>query len=220
MGPRPLIKVACMAPRQVRRTRSTMANVWISGGVAAVIAVAAIIVKSEFDHRHGPMHHSWVAWITVPVVLIASIYAVGRIADGMGRFLARREIEAAGAVVRLVATGVGYLLVLIAVFELLGVSIAHLIIGFGLAGVVIGIAAQQSLGNIFASLVLLFARPFNVGEHIRVRSGTIGVVDAWVLGIGLTYVTLQTEDGILKVPNSVMLASGIGKLDTPPHRLP
>src|ERR1035438_5918559 len=36
----------------------------------------------------------------------------------------------------------------------------------------------------------------------------------------LAYVTLQTEDGLLKVPNSVVLASGIGKLDSPPHRLP
>lgn len=209
-----------MTKRIARRTPPTLAHVWIAGLIAAAIAVAAIVVKSAFDHQHGPMHHSWVAWIAVPVLLISGIYAVGRLADGMGRFLARRQIEAAGAIVRLVATGVGYLLVLIAVFELLGVSIAHLIIGFGLAGVVLGIAAQQSLGNIFASLVLIFARPFSVGEHIRVRSGTVGVLDAWVLGIGLTYVTLQTEDGLLKVPNSVILASGIGKLDTPPHRLP
>jgi len=209
-----------MARKRTRATPPTLSRVWMSGIIAAAVAVAAIIVKSEFDHRRGSMHHPVVAWICVPVLLIFGIYAVGRLADGMGRFLARRSIEAAAAVVRLVATGVGYLLVLIAVFELLGVSIAHLIIGFGLAGVVLGIAAQQSLGNIFASLVLLFARPFNVGEHIRVRSGTIGVVDAWVLGIGLTYVTLQTEDGLLKVPNSVVLASGIGKLDTPPHRLP
>jgi small-conductance mechanosensitive channel len=208
-----------MARRKTRGT-PTLSSVWISGIVAAAIAVGAIIVKSEFDGLHAKHHSSVVAWITVPILLIAGIYAVGRLADGMGRFLARRSIEAAAAVVRLVATGVGYLLVLIAVFELLGVSIAHLIIGFGLAGVVLGIAAQQSLGNIFASLVLLFARPFSVGEHIRVRSGTIGVVDAWVLGIGLTYVTLQTEDGLLKVPNSVVLASGIGKLDSPPHRLP
>jgi small-conductance mechanosensitive channel len=209
-----------MEHKPPRGTPPTLGRVWMSGILAAIVAVAAIIVKSEFDHRHGPMHHPIVAWICVPVLLIFGIYAVGRLADGMGRFLARRSVEVAAAVVRLVATGVGYLLVLIAVFELLGVSIAHLIIGFGLAGVVLGIAAQQSLGNIFASLVLLFARPFNVGEHIRVRSGTIGVVDAWVLGIGLTYVTLQTEDGLLKVPNSVVLASGIGKLDTPPHRLP
>ena len=209
-----------MTKKTARRTPPTLAHVWLAGLGAAVIAVAAIIVKTQFDHRKGPMHHSFVAWIAVPVLLISGIYAVGRLADGMGRFLARRQIEAAGAIVRLVATGVGYLLVLIAVFELLGVSIAHLIIGFGLAGVVLGIAAQQSLGNIFASLVLIFARPFHVGEHIRVRSGTVGVLDAWVLGIGLTYVTLQTEDGLLKVPNSVILASGIGKLDTPPHRLP
>jgi small-conductance mechanosensitive channel len=210
-----------MARKKLRGTPPTLQQVWISGAAAAAIAVAAIVVKSVFDGRHGTAHHSSiVTWITVPVLLIFGIYAVGRLADGMGRFLARRSIEAAAAVVRLVATGVGYLLVLIAVFELLGVSIAHLIIGFGLAGVVLGIAAQQSLGNIFASLVLLFARPFSVGEHIRIRSGTIGVVDAWVLGIGLTYVTLQTEDGLLKVPNSVVLASGIGKLDSPPHRLP
>lgn len=206
--------------KKPRGTPPTLLHVWIHGILGAAVAVAAIIVKSEFDRRHGSMHHPFVAWITVPVLLIAGIYAVGRLADGMGRLLTERSRDAAAAVVRLVATGVGYLLVLIAVFALLGVSIAHLIIGFGLAGVVLGIAAQQSLGNIFASLVLLFARPFKVGEHIRVRSGTIGVVDAWVLGIGLTYVTLQTEDGLLKVPNSVVLASGIGKLDSPPHRLP
>jgi small-conductance mechanosensitive channel len=206
--------------RTKARATPTLAQEWITGLIGAAFAVAAIVVKSEFDPQHGSTHHTYVAWITVPVLLIAGIYAVSRIADGMGRFLARRSIEAAGAVVRLVATGVGYVLVLVAVFALLGVSIAHLIIGFGLAGVVLGIAAQQSLSNIFASLVLLFARPFAVGEHIRVRSGTVGVVDAWVLGIGLTYVTLQTEDGILKVPNSVVLAAGIGKLDTPPNRLP
>jgi small-conductance mechanosensitive channel len=209
-----------MARKRLRGTPPTLQSVWISGIVAGAIAVAAIVIESEFGRHHGSTHQSLVTWITVPILLISGIYAVGRLADGMGRFLSQRSIEAAGAVVRLVATGVGYLLVLIAVFSLLGVSLAHLIIGFGLAGVVLGIAAQQSLGNIFASLVLLFARPFSVGEHIRVRSGTIGVVDAWVLGIGLTYVTLQTEDGLLKVPNSVVLASGIGKLDSPPHRLP
>ena len=210
-----------MAPKKPRGTPPTLKTVWLHGVVAGLIAVAAIIVKNERDRRHGlTPHSSVVTWLTVPILLISGIYSVGRLADAMGRYLARRSSEAAGAVVRLVATGVGYLLVLIAVFALLGVSLSHLIIGFGLAGVVVGIAAQQSLGNIFASLVLLFARPFSVGEHIRIRSGTVGVLDAWVLGIGLTYVTLQTEDGLLKVPNSVILASGIGKLDTPPNRLP
>jgi small-conductance mechanosensitive channel len=102
----------------------------------------------------------------------------------------------------------------------LGVSLQHLLIGAGVAGVIIGIAAQQSLANIFAALVLLFARPFVVGERVRIRSGTLGIIDVDVLGIGLTYVTVRTEDGILRVPNSVMLASGIGQIETQPPAPP
>lgn len=37
-----------------------------------------------------------------------------------------------------------------------------------------------------------------------------------VLGIGMTYVTVRTDDGILRVPNSAMLASGIGQLRPAP----
>ena len=194
---------------------------WITGIVAALLAIGAYVAKSQWDPHNGlARHHQFVTWIAVPVLLVAGVYGVGRLADALGQSLSRPEAQAAGAVVRLVATAFGYLTVLFGVFSVLGVSLSHLLIGFGVAGVVLGIAAQQSLGNIFASLVLLFARPFNVGEHIRIRSGTIGIIDAWVLGIGLTYVTLQTEDGLLKVPNSVLLAAGIGKLDTPPLHKP
>ncbi len=95
---------------------------------------------------------------------------------------------------------------------MLGVSLSHLLIGAGLAGIILGIAGQQSLGNIFAAIVMLFARPFVVGDDIRIRSGALGgVFDVRVLGIGLTYVTVRTEDGILKIPNSAMLAAGVGR---------
>ena len=44
-----------------------------------------------------------------------------------------------------------------------------------------------------------------------------GIFDATVLGISLTYVTVRTEGcGILKIPNSVMLATAAGPL--PPER--
>jgi hypothetical protein len=42
------------------------------------------------------------------------------------------------------------------------------------------------------------------------------VLDAKVLGIGLTYVTVRTDDGVLKIPNSAMLASGIGRPNPAP----
>jgi hypothetical protein len=92
------------------------------------------------------------------------------------------------------------------------VSLDHLLIGAGVAGIILGVAAQQSLGNVFAAIVMLFARPFVVGDSIRIRSGVTGVLDVKVLGIGLTYVTVMTDDGILRVPNSIMLGAGIGHL--------
>jgi small-conductance mechanosensitive channel len=160
------------------------------------------------------------AWLCAIVLLVAGSLAIRKLSASVGRFITQRSYPAAGAIVRLVSTGVGYVILLFALFGVLGVSLQHLLIGAGVAGVIIGIAAQQSLANIFAALVLLFARPFVVGEHIRIRSGQLGVIDVEVLGIGLTYVTVRTEDGILKVPNSAMLASGIGQSETKPDSPP
>jgi len=94
------------------------------------------------------MHHPFVAWITVPVLLIFGIYAVSRLADGMDGFgaaLSRsgRSGSAARRHGRWLPAGADCGLRTARCLD------RHLIIGFGLAGVVLGIAAQQSLGNIF-----------------------------------------------------------------------
>jgi small-conductance mechanosensitive channel len=100
------------------------------------------------------------------------------------------------------------------------VPLHRLLLGGALTGVVIGIAAQQALGNVFAGLVLLVARPFNVGDAIRVRSGSLGgELTGTVTGMGLTYVTLSTADGALAVPNNALLASAIGRLPDPTPRI-
>jgi small-conductance mechanosensitive channel len=162
-----------------------------------------------------------VGWIGAFVIVIAGVLATRRLANGFGGVLARSSIGAAGsgAGLRLLLLIIGYLIVIFSVFAVLGVSLTHLLLGAGLAGIILGIAAQQSLGNIFASLVLLVARPFVVGDRIRIRSGVLaGPLDATVLAIDLAYVTVQTDDGVLKIPNAVMLGSGIGKpsADGPP----
>ena len=85
--------------------------------------------------------------------------------------------------------------------------------------VVLGIAAQQSLGNVFAGLVLLFARPFGIGDHVRVRSGALGgIFEGWVTEMSLTYVSLEVEGAVFKIPNSAMLAAGVSRLprEVPP----
>ncbi|HUX04081.1 MAG TPA: mechanosensitive ion channel family protein [Acidimicrobiales bacterium] len=188
----------------------------ITAAVAGLIAVAAVVGGFEFGRFNtASSYHHFVQWAAVIVLIGAGSIAIRSTASSLNGLFTRRANPGTGGAVRLVVTGTGILAVIFAVFAVLGVSLQHLLIGAGLTGVILGIAAQQSLSNVFASVVLLFARPFAVGDHIRIRSGTLGVLDVWVLGSGLTYVTVLTDDGVLKVPNSVLLASGIGHLRSP-----
>jgi small-conductance mechanosensitive channel len=110
-----------------------------------------------------------------------------------------------------------YVLVLAGVFAVITISLAiahidvkQLLVSGAVAGVLLGIAAQQSLANLFAGLVLLFARPFRVGDHVRFRSGALsGQIEGIVIDVSLTYVRLQTEEGQILLPNSQALAAAV-----------
>jgi small-conductance mechanosensitive channel len=110
-----------------------------------------------------------------------------------------------------------YVLVLVGVFAVLTFSLAianidvkQLLVSGAVAGVLLGIAAQQSLANLFAGLVLLFARPFRVGDHVRFRAGALsGTIEGVVIDISLTYVRLKTDEGPVLLPNSQALAAAV-----------
>ena len=201
-----------MTSRHQLKVEEGLRREWMLGGGAGVVVIVALGFGKAFGRvSNSSVHAKAVAWSAALVILVAGAYAIRHLASALGRHLTRRSNLGAGATLGLVVTGVGYVILLFTLFGVLGVSAQHLLIGVGLAGVILGIAAQQSLGNVFAAVVLLVARPFVVGENIRIRSGVVGVLDVKVLGIGLTYVTVRTEDGTLKIPNSVVLASGIGR---------
>ena len=191
---------------------------WTIGTITGLIALAAFVGGPKLEKlKITALDTLHVTWISAAILLVFGVIATRRIAAGLGHLVTLRSIAAAGAAVRLLATGIGYIVVVFAVFGVLDVPIDQLLVGAGLAGVVLGIAAQQSLGNVFAALVLLLARPFKVGDHVRIRSGALGgIFDAWVLEVSLTYVTVRTDDGELKIPNSAMLAAGVGQLPGAP----
>jgi hypothetical protein len=105
----------------------------------------------------------------------------------------------------------GYLLVIFGTLGALNVPVERLAVGGAITGVILGIAAQQSLNNVFAGLVLLIVRPVTVGQRISLRSGPIGgPYTGEVEDMTLTYVRLATERGSLLLPNSTLLTAVIG----------
>lgn len=201
-------------------TRRVPLRHWLVGGTCGLIALAALVAGSAFGHVSATkLDPRLIAWVSAGVLILFGAIATTRVSWIMARLATSDTMPAAGGAVRILSAAIGYLFVIFAVLSILNVSVERLLVGAGLAGIVLGIAAQQSLGNVFAGLVLITAKPFRIGDRIRIRSGALGgIFDARVREMSLTYVTLHTDDGDLKVPNSAMLAAGIGR--TPRTPLP
>jgi small-conductance mechanosensitive channel len=137
--------------------------------------------------------------------------------SGQARNLLRPVIGTAHAgVTRYALVLVGIFATLVIAFDLASVPVHQLVLGGAVTGVLLGIAAQQSLANLFAGMVLLFARPFRVGDQVRFRAGALyGLLDGTVTDISITYVRLETADGLVFVPNSQALAAAVGPLPPP-----
>jgi small conductance mechanosensitive channel len=88
--------------------------------------------------------------------------------------------------------------------RLAGLHPGTLAAGAGFTAVVLGLAAQQTFGNVFAGVVLLSARPFRVGD--RVRFNGFGMdVEGTVADQGLLYVTMHDGEDLVLVPNNTAL---------------
>jgi small conductance mechanosensitive channel len=97
-----------------------------------------------------------------------------------------------------------------------GLDPRALAVGGAFTAVVLGLAAQQTLGNLIAGMVLLSARPFRVGERVRLQTGGLaGQTEGVVSSLGLLYTTLARGEDRIMVPNSVVLSAAIVPLREP-----
>jgi small-conductance mechanosensitive channel len=183
--------------------------------LALILAIAAGIVSSaqNLSSFSEPGHTTakLIAAASAAAFCVFGIGAVFGLSAQARDVLQPRVGSAHAAVVRYAILLVGIVTVLVVTLELYQIHIGQLVLGGALTGVLLGIAGQQTLANLFAGIVLLMSRPFNVGDKIRVRSGALaGQFEGTVTEIGITYVRLDTSDGVLAVPNSQVLAAAVG----------
>lgn len=118
--------------------------------------------------------------------------------------------QAHAGILRYVLLLAGFFAILVITLAIWGVSPGRLVLGGAVTGVLLGIAAQQALGNVFAGLVLLFAHPFRVGDRVRFRAGALsGEIEGVVTDLSLTYVRLETDEGQLMIPNAQALSAAV-----------
>jgi small conductance mechanosensitive channel len=97
-----------------------------------------------------------------------------------------------------------------------GLQPEALAVGGAITAVVFGLAAQQTLGNLIAGLVLISARPFRVGDRVRLQAGGLaGQLEGVVASLGLLYTTFAQGDDSIMVPNNIVLSAAVVPLREP-----
>ena len=142
---------------------------------------------------------------TVAVVLQVAIWAreivLGliqrRAADGHNETL----VNAMG-IIRLLISIALFAVAAIVILDNMGVNVTGLIAGLGIGGIAIGLAAQGIFSDLFASLSIIFDRPFRVGEAIKYDNSV-----ATVERIGLKSTHLRSVNGELLVISNTNLLS-------------
>lgn len=201
--------------RAVRRARGEVA-------LALPLLIAVLVVyfnrKGIFglQPKGQGTADKWIQWGTVLLLLVLG----WTLARGIGRaagptFFRRMDPATAGTVgfvIRLVTMAVTVLIAL----GVAGVSAGSLIAGGAFTAVVLGLAAQQTLGNLFAGLVLITARPFRVGERIRLQAGAIGGIHEGVVSsLGLMYTTLARGEDRIMIPNVQVISAVVVPIREP-----
>ena len=156
----------------------------------------------------GTFSEQFSAWLVVAlpnliaaiIILIVGWWLAGRVEQGVLNLLGNRlEVD---TTLRTVLSKVGryivLILVLVAALSQLGIQTTTLIAAVGAIGLAIGLALQSTLSNIAAGIMLLWLRPFSMGEFIESGDNSGTVED-----VGLFATTLMRVDGVyVFVPNS------------------
>jgi hypothetical protein len=209
-------QVAITVKKRTRPWRSIIALV-LAVGAAAVAESQPVGIRNVFrSHAAAPVT-ARVIWASATIAFcIFGVIAIVGLAGKARQVLTPRAGTGHAAVVRYTILLVGAIIMIVAILALLKIPVTQLLVGGAVTTIFLGIAAQQSLGNVFAGLVLLFSRPFLVGEQIMLLSGSLGGrLQGTVTEIGLTYLRLETDDGVMSLPNSAVLASGVGHVPPP-----
>jgi small conductance mechanosensitive channel len=145
----------------------------------------------EFLPRFGAA----IALLLVGAIVASWVSRAVRAALSRSRHVDDTAIPAVGAAIRYAIL----IVVLVAALGQLGIQTTSLLAVLGAAGLAIGLALQGTLSNIAAGIMLLYLRPFRVGDYIETTTGIAGIVKS----VGLFAVELDTFDGLyVFAPNS------------------
>ena len=139
-------------------------------------------------------------------VLIIGSFAVKLLSKGINKMLDKTKLdEAVRKILEKFIKALLYVVLIIAVVDILGVSMSSVIAILASCGLAVGLALQGALTNLAGGLMILIFKPFKLGDYVE-GSGVQGVVK----DISIFYTTLLTLDNKkVLVPNGDLMNTNI-----------
>ncbi|HAV93983.1 MAG TPA: mechanosensitive ion channel [Proteobacteria bacterium] len=106
------------------------------------------------------------------------------------------------------------LLGLITALGTIGVDVTALVAGFGITGFAVAFALQDAISNLLAGVMIMIYRPFKENDIIKVFD--VGACyHGRIIEIDLRYTHVEEADGVVLIPNSIVLNNAVTKVRQP-----
>ncbi|ACP56445.1 mechanosensitive ion channel family protein [Saccharolobus islandicus] len=193
-----------------------LAGIAIGGGIFVLSSVFKIIPSYYLLYIYAGI------WFIVAVIV--SYFIGSLIRNRLGNVIGYDNASSVSFVVRLI----GYIIAFIGFFVLVRVSLGAALAAGGFAGLVLGLASQDVLSNIFGGIMLVISRPYKVGDRVTISTWQYGLIaptyppkffsndflipgyTGTVTDISLLYTTIFTDEQVpVKIPNSIMIQAAI-----------
>ncbi|MFB6138624.1 MAG: mechanosensitive ion channel family protein, partial [Halobacteriaceae archaeon] len=184
-----------------------VAGLWVLAVATLVLAWrASDPVVAALNVLHVSRTQIVLAIVTVALVFAA--YSLTRLTKRWVRRLtadrtaiSSHEREIAHHVLQLTV----YAATALVILSLWEIPVGNLLLGAGFLGIVLGLAARQTLGAMLAGFVVLFSRPFEIGDWVEV-----GDNEGIVTEITVVNTRLQTFDGeYVMLPNDLVTSEEV-----------
>jgi MscS family membrane protein len=211
--------------RVAQKTPSTLDDHLVTA-LQRPVASALFLVGAYVALHRLPVQETWMRRfdavlfvLGVFLLTVALVRSFGILLDWYGRESKAATTSLAvefGPLFSKVGKAVIGLLAAITILQHFGVNVASLVVSLGVGSLAVGLAAQDTLSNMFAGFTLMLDRPFRVGDRIQLAGGDTGDVEA----IGVRATLIRTPDEtLLIVPNSALVKERLVNLSRPTRRL-
>ena len=166
-------------------------------------------------------------------IAVFGILAIKIIQKSSSKILSGYVSEDKAGFLRFLLSFTAYFILVLFIFTTLGIDISNILLGATFIGVIFGIAAQSFLSNLLAGFIILFGKPFKIGDRITIVTWQYGLLMSTyqhetakpgytgvIKDINMLFTTVLEDSGFtMRAPNNVLMQALITNYDNTKRRL-